>query len=229
MERPRSRPPVRTRFSRWLSLVALAVGLSVLSVPSVAQVQSIGKGTLTLELGRASAPVGGIATQVASPGTDASATAHANAFRFLAGYQFAQYLGVEVGIGRMGTFHSSAPYAGTDVLNAADSLVIIEGDLVGHLPFASRARLNLSVGISDTSLHTTFTTQNGTALALGQTAAETDHRLGATAGLDVEYRLTDVTSVLIGFHAYPHIGSSVLRDSASGTATAIFGGIHFEF
>jgi len=129
----------------------------------------------------------------------------------------------------MGTFHSSAPYLGNDILNAADSLLVIEGDLVGHLPIAPRARINFTVGISDTSLHTSLTTEKGSDLAIGQTADENDHRMGATAGLDFEWRLGEVMSVLVGYHVYPHIGSSVLRDSASGTATGIFAGLHFEF
>lgn len=213
-----------------LIALPLAAALALAPTAARAQVSSIGKGLMTLELGRGSMPVGAIATQVADPGTDVPhSTASATAFRLLAGYHFAEYLSVEVGITHVGFMKSSAVYAGTDVLRAQTTLQVIEGDLVGHWPFARNARVDLSLGIAETGLHTTLATQNGTALPTGETGEQKVRRLGPTAGLDLEYRLTDTTSVLIGYHAYAHVGSPVLRDSASGTASTLFAGAHFEF
>ena len=211
---------------------AAAVGLllAALALPASAQVASLGKGLLTVEVGQGSAPVGGIAAQVASPDTSAPRdTRHGTAFRFLAGYQFAEHVSVEVGVGRLGTFHSSAAYNGTDVLAAEDSLLVIEGDLVGHFPLTQNARVDLTLGLAESVLKTTLTTEHGSALATDQAGRDNVRRLGPTAGIDLEWRLGEVTSVIVGYHLYPRVGSPALRDSASGTATAILAGLKFEF
>jgi len=192
---------------------ALALVLAALALPANAQVASLGKGLLTVEVGQGSAPVGGIASQVANPN----------------GYQFAEQLSVEVGVGHVGTFHSSAAYNGTDVLNAEDSLLVIEGDLVGHFPLAANARIDVTIGLAESALKTTLSTQHGSPLATGQRGTDNVRRLGPTAGIDLEWRLGDVTSVILGYHIYPRVGSPVLRDSASGTAKAILAGLKFEF
>ena len=210
--------------------VAAAVICLGLVAPAQAQVSSEAKGTLTLEVGRGWGPFGNVASQVAEPGTDVPrSTVHANGFRMMAGYHFAEYLAVEIGLARLGSFDSSAPYLGNDVLNSYTNLITFEGDVVGYLPLAARLRLALTLGVTDSGLHTTLTTHNGNALPLGELGDQNVHRFGATGGLDFEIRLTDVTSFVIGYHAYTRNGSAALRDSPSGTANAIFGGLHFEF
>jgi hypothetical protein len=212
------------------AIVLLAVALAWPGARVHAQVVSEGKGLLTLEMGQGSAPVGGIASQVANPGTPGMRdVAHAFAFRFMAGYQFASYMSVEVGLGRFAKMNSSAPYAGGDTLIVQSALVIIEADVVGHFPLTPSSRLDLSLGITDTGLATTLSTRNGSALPIGQTASDHAHRVGATTGVDLEWRLGSVSSLIVGYHLYPHVGSSVLRDSTSGTAKAILGGVKFEF
>ena len=216
--------------SRLVPAITLGVVLAALALPAAAQVASLGKGLLTIEVGQGSAPVGGIASQVASPGASAARdTRHGTAFRFLAGYQFAEQLSVEVGVGHLGTFHSSAAYNGTDVLSAEDSLLVIEGDLVGHFPLTPNTRIDLTIGLAESALKTTLTTRNGSALASDQPATDNVRRFGPTAGVDFEWRLGDVTSVIVGYHLYPRVGSPTLRDSAFGTAKAILAGLKFEF
>jgi hypothetical protein len=210
-------------------LAAAGIGL-VLVAPARAQVSSEGKGTLTLELARGSAPVGGIASQVANPGTDVPhSTEHGNGFRLMAGYHFAEQFSVEVGLSYFGSMNSHAAYAGTDVLNAQATLIVVEGDLVATIPIAPRARIDFDAGVTDSGLHTTASTQNGTALPIGESGDDNVHRIGATAGASFEWRLGDVSSLIIGYHAYARVGSSRLRDSVSGTATGLFAGVHFEF
>jgi hypothetical protein len=215
--------------NRWFvplaALVLLAAG-----APAAAQVVSEGKGVLTIELGQGAAPVGGIASEVANPGVTATHdTLHATAFRFSAGYHFAEQLSVEVGVGHLGTMQTNAPYGAGDVMSVQTSLLVIEGDLVANIPVAPNARIDLTLGVAETGLNSTIFTQNGSALPPGQGASDNVRRLGATGGLDVEWRLTSVTSILIGYHAYTHVGSPVLRDSAAGTATALLAGVRFEF
>ncbi len=208
----------------------LALVGSALATPAVAQVASEGKGILVVEVGQGAAPVGGIASQVANPGVAAPSDAlHRTAFRFVAGYHFAEQLSVEVGVGHLGTFHSSAAYNGTDVLTAEDSLLVIEGDLVGNIPLSANTRIDLTLGLAESALKTTLTTAHGSALAAGQASTDNVRRLGATAGVDLEWRLGEVSSVIVGYHLYARVGSPVLRDSASGTAKAILAGLKFEF
>jgi hypothetical protein len=212
------------------AIAAFGIVLVALSVPARAQVASEGKGLLTLELGQGGAPVGGIASNVAGSGAPASRDVkHAFMFRFMAGYQFAEQLSFEVGVGHIGTMNSSAPYAVGDTLNAAASLVIVEADLIGHIPLTPGSRVDLTLGATDTALLTSLSTQNGSSLPVGQASTDNVRRFGATAAIDLEWRLSDVTSLIVGYHFYAHVGSPVLRDSASGTAKAILGGFKFEF
>jgi hypothetical protein len=154
---------------------------------------------------------------------------HANAFRLLAGYHFSEYFSVMAGVSHMGTLKSRAAYAQGDTLRADTSLNVLEADLVGHLPFASRGRVDFSAGLTETALHTTVSTAAGSALPVGEDGDQNVRRLGATAGLDVEWRLTDITSLLLGYHVYPRVGSSKLRDSASGSPGMLLAGVQFEF
>jgi hypothetical protein len=219
----------REKRTVWLAPIALlAAGLA--AAPAVAQVASEGKGTLTIQVGQASAPFGGIAAAVADPGVSASRDSlHALAFRFAAGYHFAEQVSAEVAVGHLGTMNSYAPYNGTDVLNVQTSLLVVEGDLIANIPIAPDARIDFTGGIAETGLQSSITTQAGSALPVGQNASDNVRRFGVTAGADLEWRLGDVTSVLVGYHLYTHVGSSVLRDSASGNVGAIFGGVRFQF
>ena len=210
--------------------LVLGLALAALAAPADAQVASLAKGILTIEVGQGSAPVGGIAAQVAGSGATAPHnTQHGTALRFLAGYHFAEHVSVEVGVGHLGNFHSSAAYGGTDVLRAEESLLVIEGDLVGNIPLTANTRIDLTLGIAESALKTTLTTQFGSALATGQSSTDNVRRFGATAGVDLEWRLGDVSSVIVGYHLYPRVGSPALRDSASGTAKVILAGLKFEF
>jgi hypothetical protein len=211
-------------------LVALAAALWTLCAPVQAQEASEGKGLLTIEVGQGSAPVGGIASQVASTQLNVPHDLlHGTAFRLTSGYHFAEQLSVEVGVGHLGTMHSRAPYGSTDTLTAEASVLLIEGDIVGNFPLSPSSRLDVTLGITETALHTTLSTQRGSALPTGQRGDDNVRRLGATAGIDLEWRLGAVTSLLVGYHIYPRVGSPVLRDSASGTAKALLCGLRFEF
>jgi hypothetical protein len=210
-------------------LAAAGIGL-VLIAPARAQVSSEGKGTLTLEVGHGSAPGGSIATQVVDQATTAShVDAHANGFRLVAGYHFAEQLTVEVGLAHLGSLASSAPYLGTDRLSSSSSMIVVEGDLVANIPVAPRARFDFTAGATVTGLHTTLSTLSGSGFPPGVTGDQNVRRFGATVGADFEWRLGDVTSIIIGYHFYNRVGSSRLLDSQGGNASGIFGGMHFEF
>lgn len=210
------------------TLVALA--LLLVAAPAVGQVSSIGEGGLTIAGGLGWAPVGGIAQQVADPTVPAGhASEHAPAFRFMAGYHFASYLSFEAGLAHINPIRRSTPYQTTDVLTAESTLNTIEVALVGHVPFAKRARLDLSAGIADTSLHTTLSTLSGNAPPIGIPASESVRRLGAAVGADVEVRLSELVSVIAGYHVYDRVGSNHLAGSAAGTVTMALAGVHFEF
>ena len=216
-------------FKRGAGGLAL-VALLFFAAPVLAQVASLGKGVLTLQLGRGAAPVGGIATDLVDPAANASHDIlHGKAFRFSSGYHFAEQLSFEIGFGHLGTMTSSARYLASDVLNVETSLFVIDADLVANIPVAPSARVDITLGVAESALHSTVRTQNGSALPAGTNGGDNVRRLGVTAGLDLEWRISDVVSVLVGYHAYTHVGSPTLRDSASGTATAILAGFRFEF
>ena len=223
MRRCGLRPASRTAAA---AVLALAAGLS--SPVAGAQVASEGKGTLTLQVGEGYLAVGGIANQVAGLPADGS-TLHATSFRFLAGYHFAEHLSFDVGVAHLGTLSSHAPYAATDTLSADVTATILEAELVAKIPIAANARIDLTGGIAESALHSVISTQRGSALPPGETGDDTVRRLGATAGADFEWRLSDVTSIIVGYHVYTHVGSPKLADSAAGTAKAILAGVHFEF
>ena len=216
--------------TRWAIAFAWGLWLAVQSAMAAAQVSSEAKGTVTLMAGQAGAPVGGIPQQVADPGVPApNSTLHATAFRLVAGYHFAEFVSAEIGISHFGSFNSSTPYATIDTLQAQSSIIAAEADLVGHLPFASRGRVNVALGLAETALHTTLATTLGTTLPGGIPSDENVHRTGATAGVELEFRLTDMSSLLVGYHGYTHVGSGKLAGSASGQVNVILAGVHFEF
>jgi hypothetical protein len=209
--------------------VAVLVLSALAAAPAWAQLASEGKGTMTLEVGQASGPFGNIAAQTVDRDLLDHPTLHQTAFRLLAGYHFAEQLSIDVGLADLGNFKSSAPYAGTDTLKASSQLVIVEGELVARIPVTPNSRVDLTGGVCESGLNTSISTQNGSALPVGSSSSENVRRFGVTAGLDVEWRLSDVTSVILGYHLYTHVGSGAALESASGNASALFGGMHFEF
>lgn len=219
------------RSACYLAMVVVGAALLVAAPGrAFAQVASQGKGTLTLEFGQGRGPYGGIAAQTADSTLAAdSVTEHRTAFRFLAGYHFAEQLSVDVGLADLGNYKSSAPYGHSDYVNASSVLIAVEAELTARIPIASNVRVDASAGIAETGLNTTMSTSNGSALPAGTAVTLNVKRFGPTAGLDFEWRLSDVTSVILGYHVYERVGSSSQLQSASGAASALFGGLHFEF
>jgi len=207
-----------------------ALLLLVAALPATAQVSSQGRGQLTFMLGQGSAPVGGIATDVVDQtrGSPESTLKHLG-FRIVGGYQFADYVSAEAGVTHLGPFRGRAPYLGTDQVLAETSLAAIEADLVGRLPFAPDFRLDFVLGAVAERLETQISTINGSALPFGQRTTVDAHHIGVTVGADLEWRLSDHTSLIAGYHAYPGVGSSRLVGSANGTLSLVAAGVHFEF
>jgi hypothetical protein len=222
--------PARTRGARSVLLLALLAAALGLGATARAQVSSEGKGTITVEVGRGSGPFGDIAEQTADPSADVShATVHPTAFRLLAGYHFAEQLSVDFGLVDLGSFSSSVPYAAGDTLTASTTLAIVEADLVARIPVASNVRFDITGGFAESGFNTSISTHNGSALPSGSESSAYVRRFGLTTGLDAEWRFSDVTSFILGYHLYTHVGSSRLAESASGTANGLFAGLHFEF
>jgi hypothetical protein len=218
------------RRAGWPLVLFLVLALGVAADRAAAQVSSESKGTVTLMVGEASAPIGGIPNQVASPGGPTpQSTQHAKGFRLAAGYNFAKFLSAEFALSYFGQYNRSVPYAAGDTLEAQSAIVAIEGDLVGRLPIAPFARVNLSLGIAETGLHTTLSTIFGTALPGNIPADENVRRFGPAGGAELEFRLSERSSLLVGYHGYAHVGSSRLAGSAAGRVGAILAGAHFEF
>jgi Outer membrane protein beta-barrel domain len=195
-----------------------------------AQVSSQGRGQLTFMVGQGSGPLGGIANDVVDQSHTASeSTLKHVGFRFTGGYQFADYFSAEAGITHLGPFRSRAPYLSADEVLAEASLVAIEGDLIGRLPFAPNFRLDLTLGAVAERLETQISTTYGSSLPAGQRAPVDSHHFGVTVGADLEWRITENTSLMVGYHAYPEVGSSNLIGSAKGTLSLTAAGVHFEF
>lgn len=222
--------PVQRRARRAALVLACLAAALGLAGTAEAQVSSLGKGTITVELGRGSGPFGNIADQTVDPTGDIShSTVHPTAFRLLAGYHFAEQLSVDVGLVDLGHFKSSVPYASSDVLTASTTLAVVEADLVARIPVASNARIDLTGGLAESGFNTSISTRNGSALPAGSESSANVRHFGFTTGLDLEWRVGEVTSVILGYHLYTHVGSSSIPESAAGTANGIFGGLHFEF
>ncbi|MBS0394413.1 MAG: outer membrane beta-barrel protein [Proteobacteria bacterium] len=218
----------RSRFAlvRVLALVALGALTGVVH----AQVVSEGRGSLSLLVGEGSAPLGAVATDVVAGSRSGSEpTIHHAGYRITGGYQFATYVAFEAGIAHIGTFDRRAAYAAGDQLEAQTDFNAIETDLVAKWPFAQYARLDVQVGAAVTGLRTTLSTVSGSALPAGQQNPVNSKHLGAALGADLELRLSEHTSLLAGYHAYPLVGSSRLVGSASGTLSLLAAGVHFEF
>jgi Outer membrane protein beta-barrel domain len=211
---------------------SLAVsGVLLLTSTSVqAQVSSQGRGQLTFALGQGSGPLGGIATDVVeqSHGAPGTTLKHAG-FRIAGGYQFADFVSAEAGITHLGPFRSRAPYLSTDEVIAEASLVAIEANLIGRVPLATNFRLDLTLGAMAERLETLVSSASGSALPPGQRSTVDSHHLGITLGADLEWRLTENTSLMVGYHAYPDVGSNNLIGSAKVTLSLIAAGVHFEF
>ena len=105
----------------------------------------------------------------------------------------------------------------------------IEATVVGRVPLARDARLDVLIGVARTALNTTLSTLAGSSLPSAQPDPVDVRRFGATFGADAEWRLSEHTSLIIGYHAYPGVGSSRLVGTGNGTMTLLAGGVHFEF
>jgi hypothetical protein len=229
LQNPQDTTPDDRRAS-WPLAVFVVSALGLVSDCALAQAASEGKGTVTILIGEASAPVGGIPEQVANPGSPApKLNQHGKAFRLASSYHFAQFLSAEFGLSYFGPFNSSTAYGVGDTLQAQSQVIVIETDLVGHIPVAPRARFNLSAGIAETALHTTLSTVFGTPLPPGIPTDENIRRTGVAGGIELEFRLTQMSSALLGYRRYTHVGSGRLAGSASGEVSALFAGLHFEF
>ena len=213
-----------------LRSLAVAATLLLLTASVQAQVSSQGRGQLTFALGQGSAPFGAIANDVVDQSHTASdITVRHVGFRVVGGYQFADYVSAEAGITHVGPFRSRAPYLSTDEVIAEATMLAIEADLVGRLPFTPNFRVDLTLGAVTERIETQLSTSFGSALPPGQPAPVDSHHFGITLGADVEWRLTPVTSFMVGYHAYPDVGSNNLIGSAKGTLSLIAAGVHFEF
>lgn len=215
--------------ARWF-YCALALLVFAIPAPAQAQAASQGTGQLTFSLGRGSGPIGNIASDVLNQSRAAPSSAlHAFGFRLGAGYQFADFVSFDVGITSVGSFRSRTTYLATDKLVADSKLTALETILVGRVPVAPNARIDLSLGAVLTSLATTLSTVSGSALPVGQQNPIDVRKIGVTFGADLEWRIGEHTSLIAGYHAYPGVGSKRVIGSASGTFSLIAGGIHFEF
>jgi Outer membrane protein beta-barrel domain len=206
-----------------LLLVALCPGLAG------AQVSSAQRGTLTILFGQGSGPAGAIAAEVAQQQQLPTITKHSLGWQVTGGYNFADYFGLETGIARIGTLKSNAPYRSVDQVNAESLLTIISVDLIGRVPVASRLRFNLRAGLAESSLTTNLSTSQGSSLPFGQANPVKTRRFGYDAGIDAEWRMNDHLSLLVGYRAFPNVGSDHAVGSANGTFSMIVGGLHVEF
>lgn len=204
-------------------LLALAPGLAG------AQVSSAQRGTLTILFGQGSGPAGAIASEVAQQQELPTITKHSLGWQVTGGYNFADYFGLETGIARIGTLKSNAPYHSVDQVNAESLLTIISVDLIGRVPVASRLRFNLRAGAAESSLTTNLSTSQGSSLPFGQANPVKTRRFGYDAGVDGEWRMNDHLSLLLGYRAFPNVGSNRTVGSANGTYSMIVGGLHVEF
>jgi hypothetical protein len=210
----------------------LIAAILLVSAPTLAQAQvtSQGRGQLTFTVGQGSGPLAGIATDVVDDQrTGSEGNLKHLGFRVTGGYQFADFFSFEAGLTHSGTFSSQAPYLATDQMQAQTSFNAVEADLVGKIPFAPIARLDLTLGAVETSLDTTLSTLYGSAIPLAQENPIDSRHFGVTIGADVELRLSANTSLIAGYHVYPGVGSTRLVGSASGTMSMLAAGVHFEF
>lgn len=220
-------------FPEWPAVCrSLVVGAALLvaAASAHAQASSQGRGQLSFMVGQGSAPIGGIASDVVNQNHSApESTLRHLGFRLVGGYQFAEYFSAEAGVTHLGRFSSRAPYLSADEVVAETSLVALEADLLGRLPIAPNLRLDLVLGAVAEGLETQLSTAHGSALPAGQRSLVDTNHLGVTFGADLEWRLTENTSLIFGYHAFPNVGSDTLIGSAKGTLSLIAGGVHVEF
>ena len=197
-----------------------------------AQVVSQGRGVLTLQAGQGSGPTGAIAAEVAGQTQLPKITQHAIGWRVAGGYNFADYVGADAAISRIGYMKTSAPYhpgGADDQVNATTVLNVIEANLVGRIPLAARARIDVTLGLAETSLDSTLSTQLGSSLPSGQSTTLGVRRFGYDAGIDAEWMLGEHLSLIVGYHEYPNAGSARVIGSANGPFGLLAGGVHVEF
>jgi hypothetical protein len=209
--------------------LAAGTGLLFTATSVQAQVSSQGRGQLTFSLGQGSGQLGGLATDVVEQSRAPGTTLKHFGFRIAGGYQFADFVSAEGGITHLGPFRSRSPYLSTDEVIAEASLVAIEANLIGRVPVATNFRIDLTLGAIAERLETLISTASGSALPPGQRSTVDSHHLGVTLGADLEWRLTENTSLMLGYHAYPDVGSNNLIGSAKVTLSLIALGVHFEF
>jgi len=82
-----------------------------------------------------------------------------------------------------------------------------------------------AVTVSDTTLGTRL----GSNLPPTQANPVHVRKYGGTAGVDLEWRLTDEYSLIVGDHFYPSIGSTSKIGAGHGTMSLLYGGLHIQF
>lgn len=189
---------------------------------------------LSILFGEGTGPTGASAAEVVN-GTSLPVLAqHGFGWRVSGGYNYADYFALEAAIARIGYLKSQAPYrlsstSVADTLHSESVLSAVEFNLVGRLPLASRARVDITVGPAETSLNTTLSTQNGSGLPAGQSNPVHVRKFGFDAGFDAEWMWSEHVSLLAGYHMYPNAGSGRLPGSSSGTFSLLAAGVHIEF
>jgi len=217
---------------RRTSRAGLCSALVLLSVPipTFAQIESQGHGQLTIAVGQASAPFGNIATGYADSTTSVpTTTAHSIAWRIMGGYQFSDYLGAEAGISYADRFTSNAPYLANDEVTSTTTISIVEAAFVARIPLATWVRIDLTGGAAVTACDSSFGTKLGNNLPLGQSNPVHVRKFGAAAGVDLEWRMSEVWSLIVGDHFYPGVGSSSTIGAGHGTLSILSGGVHIQF
>jgi hypothetical protein len=204
--------------------------LLVLALPAFAQVESQGHGQLTLGLGQARAPFGNVAAGVAEGSTSVpTTTAHSIAWRIAGGFQFWDYMSGQVGISYANRLHSNAPYLATDEITGTTTISIIEAVLVAHVPLAKWLRVDVTGGGAVTVSDTSFSTRLGSTLPPTQSNPVHVRKYGGTGGVDLEWRLSEEYSLIVGDHFYPSVGSASKIGAGHGTVSILYGGLHIQF
>ncbi len=222
-------PMPATPTARLAHAVALLLILVFGPQPAGAQVSSAQRGTLSILFGQGSGPAGALAAEVAQRKELPEITKHSLGWQIAGGYNFADYFGVETGIARIGTLKSTAKYLVRDQITAESTLSVISVDLIGRLPVASMLRFNFRAGVAESALNTNLSTSQGSSLPFGQSNPVKTRRFGYDAGVDAELRMNDHLSLLVGYRAFPNVGSDHSIGSANGTYSMVVGGLHVEF
>ncbi len=210
--------------------VALLVLLGALmSAAAHGQVASQGRATLSVEFGQGSGPSGAVAEEIVKQQALPNITQHSVGWRIAGGYNYADHFGIETAISRIGYMKNSAPYLASDSLSTQTVLNVFSIDAVGRLPLTSHFRLDGLLGVAESALITDVSTALGSSLPVGQSNPVHVRRFGVDGGVNAEWRTSDHLSLLLGYHAYPNVGSSRVTGSANGLFSMITGGFHVEF